>query len=74
MLHAGRGLPQMGTAQVETGGHAPKPGRHMLKGQLRMESVPTGLSLHPASRATNSPARMARRSLFGLGFRIVLGW
>ena len=45
----------------------------MLRGQFRMGFVPAGLSLHPATHATNSPTVMARRSFFGLGFCIVLG-
>ena len=76
MLHARRGQPLMGTVQVETGGggHTPELGRHMLRGQFRMGFVLAGLSSNPVTRATNSPAGMARRSLSRLGFHIVLGW
>ena len=35
-----------------------------------MGSVPASLSLHPAAHATNSSARMTRRSLSGFGFCI----
>ena len=62
MLLAGRGLPRMGTTQVETGG------------PFRMGFVPASFSSHPAARATNSPAGMEKRSLSGFGFCIVLGW
>ena len=39
-----------------------------------MGSVPARLSLHPAARATNSPTGIARKSLSGFDFCIVLGW
>ena len=45
----------------------------MLRGQFRMRSVPTGLSSHLAMRATNSPTRVARRSLSRLGFSHCFG-
>ena len=74
MLRVGRGPPRIGTAQVETGGPYPEPGRYMLGGQFRMGSVPASLFLHPAMRATNSLAGTVRRFLSGFGFDIVLGW
>ena len=73
MLHAGRGLPEWVLRRYKVGAYNPEPGRHMLMIQLRAGPVPAGLFLHPATRATDSPTGMARWSLSGLGFCIVLG-
>ena len=56
------------------GGHAPEPGRYIFRGQFRTGPIFVGLSSHSAVHNTNSPARLARRSLPGYGFRIVLRW
>ena len=66
-MQGGR-CPERVLLKRKLGGHAPKSGRYIFRGQFRMGPISAGLSWHSAARNTNSPAGLARRSLLGFGF------
>ena len=72
MLHVVGVVSRTGIAQVEIGGHTPEPGRYIFRGQFRTGLISAGLSSHSAVRTANSMAGLARWSLSGFGFCIVL--
>ena len=62
----------MDTVHVKMKDSSPESGGHLFRGQLRMGSAV--LFSYSVSRSAHGQVGLARRSLYGLDFRIALGW
>ena len=70
-MQGGR-CPERVFLRLKLGGHALESCKYMFRGQFRMGTISASLSLHSAACNTNSSTGLARRSLPGFGFNIVL--
>ena len=64
--------PERLSLRWKLGEHTPKPGRYVFRGQFRTGPISAGLSPHSTALTANRPTGLARWSLSGFGFRVVL--
>ena len=72
MLHTVGEVSRTVIAQVEITEHTPEPGRYVFRGQFRTGPISAGLSPHSTTLTANRPIGLARWSLSGFDFRVVL--